>query len=340
MSTPRSYPSLRRILLVRSDRLGDVLLATPMATALRRHVPDAWIAWLTGPYAAPLLEHNPDVNEVIVDEGGPAGALARRLRAGRYDVAVLASLTPRHAWATWRAGVPRRVGPLKSAWAALLSQPMRQRRSRARLHEADQNLELLRPLGVPFRRLPTRLELTEAERAAGVQALEALGCGGARRPLVVLHPGGGGSAPQWPPELYLELGRRLVCAGAAVLVTAGPGECFEAGAASAGLRFLPPGSVSVRELAGLLSPAALVVTNSTGPLHMAVALEVPTVSVYPGIGSAQAFRWGPYPAYPAGDPRHRVFVAPTGADGEADMGAVPVDAVWRECQERLGLVRV
>jgi len=331
-----SVPPRPRILLVRTDRLGDVLLTTPLAGALKAHFPDSRIAWLAAPYSAPLLEHNPDIDELIVDQGAPVSDLARRLREGRFDVAVLPGLPPRATWAVRRAGIPVRVGPLKSLWGALLTRPVLQRRSRGDVHEADHNLQLLEQLGVRFRRVPTRLELTERERDAGRAALDALGCGGAAWPLVLLHPGGRGSASKWPYGCFLELGRRLAEAGAAVLLTSGPEEP-DAVPTESSLPFLRPGSKSIRELAALLACADLVVSNSTGPLHMAVALGIPTLSVYPGVGTARPSRWGPYPAYPEGDPVHRVFIAPTNARGEPDMAAVSVDELWAECQARLRL---
>jgi heptosyltransferase-3 len=329
--------TLRRVLVIRNDRLGDVLLTTPVAGALRQADPGLHIAFLTRPYAAPLLEHNPDIDRVLLDQGEPAAGLARRLREQSFDAALLVSMDRRLAWAARRAGIPLRIGPLRSAWGLLLSRPVRQKRARGTRHEADHNLHLLEPLGIRFRRRATRLELTDAERGQGLERLTALGCTPGERALVVLHPGGLGSAPRWPFPHFLELGRRLVSAGADVVVTAGSGDGVSAPQPrSAGdPLFPPPGSLSLRELAGVLAAARLVVANSTGPLHMAVALGVPTLSVYPGTGTAQAFRWGPYPAYPEGDPVHGVFVAPTRADGTADMAAVPVEALWDECRTRL-----
>ncbi len=324
-----------RILIVRNDRLGDVLLTTPVARALRAHFPAARLSWLARPYAAPLLERNPDVDQVLLDQGGPAGELARLLAPERFDVALLVSMDLRLCRAAWGAGIPVRIGPLSSAWGLLLTRPVRQRRARGDQHEADHNLKLLAPLGVPFRRVPTRLELSDAERARGRELLVSLGCEPGGRPLVGVHPGGGGSAPRWPPEHFRELARRLVGAGAAVLVSAGAGEDFAGpGRAAHDPVFLPPDSLTLRELAGVLAAADLVVSNSTGPLHMAVALGVPTLSVYPGAGAGQAFRWGPYPAYPEGDPAHRVFVAPARPDGTSDLAAVPVEALWAECRKR------
>src|SRR6266478_656569 len=79
-----------KVLIVRTDRLGDVLLTTPVASALRQAFPQCRIAWLVNAYTAPLLEHNPDVDQVIVDRGGSTGQLAARIRQEHFDVAIVA----------------------------------------------------------------------------------------------------------------------------------------------------------------------------------------------------------------------------------------------------------
>jgi ADP-heptose:LPS heptosyltransferase len=102
--------------------------------------------------------------------------------------------------------------------------------------------------------------------------------------------------------------------------------------------FVAGGSLGIREMAAILSRAAVVVTNSTGPLHLAVALGVRTVSVYSPLPARCAARWGPYPAWVEGDDTHRVLVAPLRGSGRAaveDMGAVSVDEVWRQCRAQL-----
>ncbi len=95
--------------------------------------------------------------------------------------------------------------------------------------------------------------------------------------------------------------------------------------------------MSIRELAAILSWADLVVTNSTGPLHLAVALGVPTVSVYSPLPTRHPARWGPYPAYVEGNDLHRVLLAPLGGGGKEseDMGAVSVEEVLRLCEAKL-----
>src|SRR5207237_619318 len=106
--------------------------------------------WLVQPYTAPLLDHNPDVNQVIVDSGGPLRELTERLRSEHFDTAIVAFPRWRAVWATWRAGIPTRVGPASKFYTALFSQRVWQRRSEGKKHEADYNLELLEPLGIPF----------------------------------------------------------------------------------------------------------------------------------------------------------------------------------------------
>ena len=102
---------MKNILIVRTDRLGDVLLTTPVSTALRELVPGARISWLVRPYTAPLLENNPDVDRILLDEGEPAGRLAERIGEGRFDAAIVAYPRWRIVRALWLARVPVRIGP-------------------------------------------------------------------------------------------------------------------------------------------------------------------------------------------------------------------------------------
>src|SRR5436305_2090871 len=96
----------QRILIVRTDRVGDVMLTTPLSSALRKKFPSAHIAWLVRPYAEPLLRNNPDVNQILLDSGQPADVLTAMLAAERFDTAIVAYPRWRTVWALWRAGIP------------------------------------------------------------------------------------------------------------------------------------------------------------------------------------------------------------------------------------------
>jgi heptosyltransferase-3 len=331
---------INKVLVVRTDRIGDVLLTTPVSTALRQLFPQAKIAWLVRPYTAPLLEHNPDIDQILVDYGESSGALANMIKNERFDVAIVAYPRWRIVWALWRAGVPVRIGPANKPYTILLTKRIWQHRSEGKKHEADYNLELLEPLGFSFKRYPTRFSLAEEERRLAHTVLESHRLTFSK-PIVVLHPGSGGSSARWPLARFIELGDRLQAAGCEVVVTGGPGEDYQYLMIDNMNRipvFIAAGSVSIRELAGIFSCADLLVTNSTGPLHLAVALGVPTVSVYSPIPTCHPNRWGPYPAYVEGTGEHNVVLAPMRGEGNnalEDMTAVTVEEVWGLCQSRL-----
>jgi heptosyltransferase-3 len=331
--------AINRILIVRTDRLGDVLLTTPVARRLKQVYPGAKITWLVRGYAAPLLENNPDADEILVDRGGPLKELIGTLWQREFDAAIVAYPRWRAAWAVWRAGIPVRIGPASKPYSALFNRRVWQHRSKGEKHEADYNLELLAPLGVPFGRVATRMELTAEERLRARQFLESMRIS-FKRPVVCIHPGSGGSSERWPLNYFMELGDKLQEAGFDVVVTAGPGENYQNVMIDQMRRipvFVVGGSVSVRQLGAILSQMNLMVSNSTGPLHLAVALGIPTVSIYSPIATCHPRRWGPYPAYPENDPRHGVFM-PAMVNGIPDeMKTVRIDDVFAACREKLEL---
>jgi heptosyltransferase III len=332
MATPE------KILIVRTDRLGDVLLTTPVNSAIKERYPKAKIVWLVRPYAAPLLENNPDVDGVILDRDQPMDTLIKEVREQQFDAAVIVYPRWRTAWATWRAGIPVRIGPTSKWYSLFFSQRIWQHRSEGKKHEADFNLELLEPLGIPFKRYSTTLRLTEEERQKAHQVLEGHRIS-FQKPVIALHPGSGGSSQRWPLSQFIELGDRLQEAGCDVLVTGGPGENYQNIMIDQMRRipvFIAAGSVSVRELAAIYACTTLMVSNSTGPLHLAVAVGVPTVSVYSPVATCHPRRWGPYPAWVEGDKKHGVAVAPDNGLEQADMRAVTVDEVLALCQIPLG----
>ncbi len=306
-----------------------------MSTALREAIPNAEITWLVRAYTAPLLANNPDVDRVLIDDNS-VEELVDKLESERFDAAIVSYARWPTVRALTRAGIPIRIGAANKLHSILFNKRIWQRRSNGKKHEADCNLQLLAPLGVPFKRYPTRLVLTEGERRAARETLGRRGLSFSK-PVVILHPGSGGSSARWPLDHYSALGDRLLSDGADVIVTEGPGENHRERMTHTLQRnaiFIQPGSVGIRELAAIFSYGDIVVTNSTGPLHLAVALGVSTVSVFSPIPTCCPMRWGPYPDYVEARERHSVFVAPT----SEDMFAISVRDVWTECQSKLATV--
>ncbi|MBI4551202.1 MAG: glycosyltransferase family 9 protein [Candidatus Latescibacteria bacterium] len=296
-----------RLLVVRPDRVGDVVLSTPVLRALRRQWPEAYLAMLVRPYSRDVLVANPWLDEILTDEAdgsdrGVVGFMRQvgRLRTRRFDVALMLLPTMRIAWMLFLAGIPHRVGVGRTMYQALtLTRSVSRRRYIPLRHEADYCLDLARAIGVETEDVRPAVFLTEAEREAARSLLRAEGA--TDRPLIGLHPGNGRNAPNWPPETYGTLADRMAGRwwGATLLVT---GSAAEQGlidrmrtGTTARLVSLA-GRLDLRQLMAVIAELDLLVSSSTGPMHLAAALGVPTVSLFCPLPARSPGRWGPLSA--------------------------------------------
>jgi len=297
--------SARRILVVRPDRIGDVVLATPLIRAIRVSLPEAYIGAMVRPYTSDVLIGNPHLNAILIDDpdvdhSGVAGFRRQvsMVRKHRFDTALLLLPTRRHTWMAFLAGIPTRVGVGWRPYHALTFTRMVSRdKYREGRHEADYCMDLGRRIGIDSKNLSTEVFLTDEERASGRRRLvEAAGGSLEGRVLVGIHPGSGGSAPNWRPERYAELARELVDRrGVTVVLTGSPAEKplashFE----SLGDGVIDMiGLSAVRDMAVVISQLSVLVSSSTGPMHIAAGLGVPTVSMFCRLPARRPELWGP-----------------------------------------------
>jgi ADP-heptose:LPS heptosyltransferase len=284
-STLPAMQLVHRILVIRTDRLGDMVLSTGFLADLKAHFRHAKVTVLAPPGPLAILEHQPSVDARVVLDGRhlPDGI------AGRFDLVI--DLTPderllgaRLAAATrapWRIGFAR-AG--REAWFSLPCPPARSDR-----HLVDLHRDLLEALGVGARGSEPALMVSPGERAA---ALARLGAVGAAAPRVLVHPGAHEPSQRWAPEKFAEVIARLTeAAAAACLVAGGPGEeAIVRRVADLTADAIPLGSLSVRELLAVTGACDLFVGNNSGPLHLAAALGVPTLSV---MGPTDPVRFAP-----------------------------------------------
>jgi ADP-heptose:LPS heptosyltransferase len=290
-------------LIVRTDRIGDVILTFPMAQALRRLYPEARIAMLVRNYTAPLVKDHPSVDEhLLYDDNGEEKSFFRmvaEIRRARFDLVFHTYPRPRAAFMTFLAGIPVRVGTGYRWYSWLFNRRVYEHRKDARRHELEYNLNLLQAVGAkadPAEFRPTMaVDERSAERARAV--LDSVGID-PQTSLVLLHPGSGGSARDWPWRRFGELAARLKELPATrVVVTGGRGEdrlvadvLAVAGEGVAGL----VDRLDLRAFAALVQRASLFVANSTGPIHIAAAVGTPVIGFYPQVTPLGAERWGPY----------------------------------------------
>ncbi|MBI3321471.1 MAG: lipopolysaccharide heptosyltransferase II [Candidatus Omnitrophica bacterium] len=296
-------PAPKRILVIRLDRLGDVVLSTPVLQALREHVPHAFIAMMVRPACRDVVAGHPSLNEVIVyeKEGAQRSLLgtvrfARGLRRYAFDTALILHPTNRSHWIPRLAGIPVRIGyNRKSAW--LLTHRLPHRKQRGDKHEAEYTLELLRIFGLhPGRPHPlVSVQAGAQERLASVLTDQGFN---ATARVVAIHPAASCPSKRWMPERFAEVADRLIeQVNVQVVLVAGVAEIGPARAVEGAMRHRAlnlAGKLSVAELAALLQRCALLISNDSGPVHVAAAVGTPVVAIFGrnqrGLSSR---RWGP-----------------------------------------------
>ena len=315
-----------RVIIIRPDNIGDVVLSTPVFETIKKHYPNSHLTVMVCENVVPLIKGLPSVDDVfvfdpLVKHAGIAGffRLMSDLRRAKYRVAVVLKSNRRIASALFGAGIRHRVGPLSKFHSFLFyNRGVRQRRSEVEMHEADYNLQLLRKLGIRIetRTVLTRVSLSDQSRQSALGWLKEHGLTprsvgeNQDNRLIVVHPGMKGSALNWPEGYYAELIKSLALAGFPVLVTGGASEesllirlkeWLELNLKKE-TRYKPafyhgrPDAESLGLMSGLISWAGVVVAPSTGPLHIAAAIGRRIVTFYSPIRVQSAIRWGPYVA--------------------------------------------
>lgn len=309
-----------KILVVRTDRLGDCILSTPAISILRTRFPAAAIDVLTTPYTRDVFTGNPAVREVLIDD--PSSplfssaflSLVKKVRSRAYDACFILHLTARAALVPFLAGVPVRVAPATKIYQFLANRRIAQKRSKCLMNEADYNSSLVTGhLGRGMDHPPASLYVDAGALASAKSfldgefrervgaGLDEFRAGGGR--MAVVHPGCGGSALNMSPGRYVEIMERLRSGGFAVFLSTGPAEedlkeRFLAALSFDPLRYgnetLKSPSV-LKNTFALLSLADVVIAPSTGIMHAAVALGRPVVALFCPIFVCTPVRWGPDP---------------------------------------------
>jgi lipopolysaccharide heptosyltransferase II len=300
------------VLCVRLDTLGDVLMTSPALAALKAGRPDRHLTLLTsgaGAAAAALL---PDVDEVLVHDAPwlkataprpdstAEHALAARLRARGHDAAVIFTVYSQSALPAallcYLADIPRRLAHCRENPYQLLTDwvpdPEPERLHR---HEVRRQLDLVSTVGCRVADERLRVRIPDAARARVGAWLDALGLGAAAVPWIVVHPGASAPSRRYPAELFAAAVRRLGSEDGLRVVFTGSAEetpLVETIRAAAGVPSVSlAGRLDLAELAALLARAPLLVSNNTGPVHVAAAVGTPVVDLY-ALTNPQHTPWG------------------------------------------------
>ncbi|MEJ2254267.1 MAG: lipopolysaccharide heptosyltransferase II [Nitrospirota bacterium] len=281
MNSPGSY---KNILVRGVNRIGDTVFSLPAVKALKQAFPGARLTVLTKPLPAGLFKNNPCVDEVLIFDSRDAHAgiggrlrLARELRGKGFDLAVVFHNCFDAALAPFLAGIPERIGYRKELRGPLLTRKLPFPQSA--VHQVDHYLALTALCGAATEDRVPELFITSEEKE---DALRFVSQNNVRRPLIGFIPGAVALTRRWSPERFAHLGDRLAAAtGGSVLILGGPDEKEISKAIRQRMRARPfdmTGTISLRGLMALLGLCDLVVSNDTGPMHLAWTLGRPVVT--------------------------------------------------------------
>ena len=297
---------INNAVIFRTDRIGEVLLSTVAIDALRRRYPECLVTFVTSVYSAPLLERRDDVKEVITYEtmGGKgniasAVGLALKLRARKFDAAIV--LNPHRSLhlACFLAGIPVRAGYGRK-WGSLLNRRIKDKRDSGGKHEIEYTMDVMDLVGAGDGTVKgPLLSCDSREREAMSRKLRAAGAGAGGK-LVAVHPGSSNPAKAWPREMYAQTIKSLKdeFGGSIDIFIIGTANetplAAEIIGLSGGRAVDLTGRFALEELIAFLSLCSVFIGNDTGPMHIAAALGIPVVAIFgrniPGVSPK---RWGP-----------------------------------------------
>lgn len=291
-----------KIIVRMPNWVGDLVMATPLLTDLRRHFPDAHITAMCRRGLSELLKGDRDIDEVFAFTS-PSGwlkkderrDLIRSLRRGQYELGILLTNSFSSAWWFWRGRVHRRIGFRNEGRGFLLTDKVSFPKEREKQHLVVTYKELLRPLNIPPSDTKPRLHLMEGERSAARDILRQQGVPDGAT-VVGINPGAAyGSSKCWLPERFCEVAKALIEGPSVYVVFFG--DANGSALVKEICQKLPDrvinlaGGTTLRELVALIQLCDLFLTNDSGPMHIASALGTPLIALF---GSTSSTKTGPY----------------------------------------------
>ncbi|MFA6349633.1 MAG: lipopolysaccharide heptosyltransferase II, partial [Candidatus Omnitrophota bacterium] len=293
----------KRILVVRTDRIGDVLLSTPVLKGLRENFPHAYIAMMVSPYAKDVIEMSPFVDEVITYDKDVkhkswlrSMKFSQKLKKRGFDLALILHPVNRAHLITYFSGIKKRVG-FDRKFGFLLTDRIKHAKQEGQKHELEYNLDFLRYLGIEPRDKKLFMPIKPESEEVVKQLLEKEGVAESDE-LLAVHAGASCISKIWPAERFAGVAEKLAKSrGMKVVIVAGPKDVNVSN--DMVKRMSVPvvnlaGKTSVSQLASVLKRCRLFISNDSGPVHIASAVGTPVISIFgrnqKGLSPK---RWGP-----------------------------------------------
>lgn len=289
-----------KILMVRLDKIGDVLLSTPAIKAVRDAYPDSHIAFMVQPYAKDIVEGNPYLNEVICynKKEGLFGNLGfiMKLRRKSFDLAIILHPTVRTHIVTLLAGIALRVGYDKKM-GFLLTNKIPHSKELGEKHEIDYTLDILKNIGIAPKDRSLYMPL-KSESEKRIKDIFNRNNIKETDMVISVNPGASSASKRWSAERFARVSDSIIERyGARIIVLAGTADKFFGDRTASLIRkgcINLSGNTSVADLASALKRSCLFISNDSGPVHIACALGTPVVAIFGRSDKGLSpKRWGP-----------------------------------------------
>ncbi|AFN75305.1 glycosyl transferase family protein [Melioribacter roseus P3M-2] len=285
----------KRILIVRPDRIGDVVLSTPLPREIKKKFPDGYVAVMVREYAKDVYLNNPFIDEIIIyDANNPFLKTVKTIRKYGFTHALMLLPDERINYLLFFAGIPCRVGVGHKLYQFLaFARYVDRNKYNPLRHEADYSLDLARKIGVDSSDYTPEIYLSEEEKKISeIRRKELLN---RKKFLIGINSTSGGSAPNWNAERYRKLIELLLSDdNIRVAVTD-----LEPPESLSGIDSVvyPNVNSTLRNSIINFSALDLLVSASTGPMHICAALKVKTVSLFCPMTACSPKLWGPLGNY-------------------------------------------
>ena len=288
---PLSRAAFKKILIRSVNWIGDAVMTLPAIGVIREYFPQAEITVLANPLVSQVFKHHDWVDKVITfDRNGLHKGLFGRIRLASeirqhaFDLVIIMPNSLDGAIVPWLAGIPVRLGKKSDGRSLLLTHGFPVSLQPEAVHQSRNYLAMLRYFGITGSENEQRLQTSVDEDRKIACRLAEAGINDSDF-VIGINPGATyGAAKRWYPDRFAAVARRLSSEiGARVIITGGPGETAIAADIEqdlAGNCLNLAGKTSVRELMALLKRCNLLITNDSGPMHLAAAFGVPLVAIF------------------------------------------------------------
>jgi heptosyltransferase III len=294
----------KNLLIVRTDRIGDVVLSLPLAGIIKKHFPGCRVTFLVREYTKSIAESNPLIDEILILKENNGKILLKDnislLSEHKFDSAIIVSPSFITAFLIFLSSIKFRIGTGYRWYSFLFNEKIYEHRKYGEKHELEFNVDLLTPFNikeninfenVKFDFFADGNKKSEIEKILKNEKIIV-----GKKPIIIIHPGSGGSAIDWPLNRFKELITAILSEiDVEILLTGSVSEralCEEL-TVSENVRNYA-GRFDLAELIALIDVCDIFISNSTGPIHIAAALGKYTIGFYPKIPACSPERWGPY----------------------------------------------